>query len=191
MLLSSVLKPLQGIVSTTANPARSARRITITHLKKLMKKYKLFEVPRSRVMPKKNKAPPPPTDETVAYWPEPEHLTSDYWKSRGQGSRPVLWHVNWLMQRDARRRALAEYYGPLQMRLDCLTYNGFLPLELRQISHREFETLPRQSNRYATKRRCTVTSRCRGRKTRWRVSRIVFREVADHSKMAGTTRAMW
>lgn len=39
--------------------------------------------------------------------------------------------------------------------------------------------------------RCAVTGRARGGLRRWRVSRFVFRHMADYNMLPGVTRAMW
>ncbi|CAK8697912.1 unnamed protein product [Clavelina lepadiformis] len=135
----------------------------------------------------------PPDHETVAYVPVPPHLTPEGWGKRGQLDRtyPMLWHENWVMQRDARKRALATLYGPLRLRLGCLQFNGFLPLELKQVADQEICTFPYASNKRGVVNRCVLTSRPRGKRRRWRLSRMMFRHFADHGQMCGITRAKW
>ena len=136
--------------------------------------------------------PVPPEYETVAYIPVPDHLQPDVWGRRGLDRKaPMLWHENWQMQKDARKRALSVVHGPLRTRLNCLQYNGFLPLELKQLADQEICWLPKQSCRDGVTNRCMLTSRPRGNKHRWRLSRIVFRRFADHGQMSGIMRAKW
>jgi|ERR1712135_180200 len=137
--------------------------------------------------------PIPPDIETVSYLPLPDHLEPDSWGKRGDLSRvsPRLWHVNWQMQKDARKRATATYYGPLRTRIDCLRLNGFLPLELKELADYELCTLPRDSDRIRVVNRCVMTSRPRGKKRRWRLSRMMIRNIMDHGMMSGLMRAKW
>ncbi|KAG8034623.1 hypothetical protein G9C98_007699 [Cotesia typhae] len=53
------------------------------------------------------------------------------------------------------------------------------------------EDIPRVSSRSQLTGRCAVTSRSRGNLSRWRLSRFIFRHMADYNKIAGLQRAMW
>ena len=151
---------------------------------------KKFELKSSASIPKGG--PVPPDHQTVAYIPVPPHLEPDAWGRRGLDRKaPILWHENWQMQKDARKRALCVVHGPLRTRLNCLRHNGFLPLELKQLADQEICWLPKQSNRNGIKNRCILTSRARSNKFRWRISRFMFRHFADHGKMSGVMRAKW
>nr|CAB3263994.1 28S ribosomal protein S14, mitochondrial-like [Phallusia mammillata] len=180
MLPACINRQLRGF-TTTAISLKNKRN-------KVLKK---FGVDFRYIIPKNG--PKPPTESTVTYPQTPEHLTPESWVKRGDMTRtkPLLWHCNWVMQRDARRRALGAHYGPVSLRLHALQYNDFLPLMLRQVAHKEYNTLPRASNRFSPTNRCVITSRPRGKKRRWRVSRIVFRHFADHGQMCGVKRAQW
>uniref|UniRef100_A0A3B5KRL9 Mitochondrial ribosomal protein S14 n=1 Tax=Xiphophorus couchianus TaxID=32473 RepID=A0A3B5KRL9_9TELE len=56
---------------------------------------------------------------------------------------------------------------------------------------KEIAALPRDSCPVRIRNRCVFTSRPRGVKRRWRLSRIVFRHLADHNQMSGILRARW
>ena len=136
--------------------------------------------------------PIPPTHKTVAYIPVPYHLQPDVWQRRNTKGKTIwLWHENWQMQKDARKRALATVHGPLRTRLDCIRHNTILPEELRQLADQETCWLPKQSHRYGVRNRCIMTGRQRSIKSQWRVSRIVFRKYADHGEMSGVMRGKW
>ncbi|XP_010170699.2 28S ribosomal protein S14, mitochondrial, partial [Antrostomus carolinensis] len=66
-----------------------------------------------------------------------------------------------------------------------------LPEELQEVADKEIANLPRDSCPVRIRNRCVLTSRPRGVKRRWRLSRIVFRHFADHAQMSGIQRAMW
>ncbi|XP_009640980.1 28S ribosomal protein S14, mitochondrial [Egretta garzetta] len=61
----------------------------------------------------------------------------------------------------------------------------------REVADKEIADLPRDSCPVRIRNRCVLTSRPRGVKRRWRLSRIVFRHFADHAQMSGIQRAMW
>ncbi|XP_039252250.1 small ribosomal subunit protein uS14m-like [Styela clava] len=134
--------------------------------------------------------PVPPDYPTVAYWKLPDYLDPQRWNYLKE-NRFTKHHGTFSMQRDARKRAVATFYGPLRHRLMCLKRNRILPDELKDIASEEMVRLPKDSMHKMVKRRCVVTGRRRGKRKRWRLSRIVFRKIADHGKMSGIERAFW
>lgn len=62
---------------------------------------------------------------------------------------------------------------------------------LQEVADKEIAALPRDSCPVRIRNRCVMTSRPRGVKRRWRLSRIVFRHLADHNQMSGILRARW
>lgn len=64
-------------------------------------------------------------------------------------------------------------------------------LFFKEIAHQDINALPRDSSIVRIRSRCAVTSRPRGVVYRWRLSRIVWRQLADYNKLSGVQRAMW
>lgn len=95
------------------------------------------------------------------------------------------------MIRDVKRRKMVTEFAPMRLRLNSLRKNDILPPELKEITDKEIAALPRDSSWMRVCKRCAVTSRPRGIVYRWRLSRIVFRHLADYNKLAGVQRAMW
>ncbi|KAL2301434.1 hypothetical protein Nmel_010820 [Mimus melanotis] len=96
------------------------------------------------------------------------------------------------MLRDVKRRKLAYEYADERLRINAIRKNSILPKELQQeVADKEIAALPRDSCPVRIRNRCVLTSRPRGVKRRWRLSRIVFRHFADHAQMSGVQRAMW
>ncbi|KAM9706671.1 small ribosomal subunit protein uS14m isoform 1-T1 [Dama dama] len=62
---------------------------------------------------------------------------------------------------------------------------------LEEVADEEIAALPRDSCPVRIRNRCVMTSRPRGVKRRWRLSRIVFRHLADHGQLSGIQRAIW
>ncbi|KAL3281100.1 hypothetical protein HHI36_004324 [Cryptolaemus montrouzieri] len=99
--------------------------------------------------------------------------------------------VNRWMIRDVKRRKVVTEYAPQRLRVNALRKNDLLPPEIRELADAEIQAFPRDSARLRIQNRCVVTSRPRGVVVRWRLSRIVFRHLADYNKLAGIQRAMW
>ncbi|KAK9503463.1 hypothetical protein O3M35_001300 [Rhynocoris fuscipes] len=99
--------------------------------------------------------------------------------------------ADWRMAKDVRKRkTLAEYAVP-KLRVNALRKNDILPKEIREIADKEINEFPRDAVGIRIRGRCAITSRPRGNVLRWRISRIVFRDLADHNLLAGVQRAMW
>ncbi|XP_047224897.1 28S ribosomal protein S14, mitochondrial isoform X2 [Girardinichthys multiradiatus] len=101
------------------------------------------------------------------------------------------YYVDWRMLRDVKRRQMAFEYADERIRINALRKNTILPKELQEIADKEIAALPRDSCPVRIRNRCVLTSRPRGVKRRWRLSRIVFRHLADHNQMSGILRARW
>lgn len=61
----------------------------------------------------------------------------------------------------------------------------------KEIASKDIDELPRQAALRQIVFRCKLTSRPRGVVYPWNLSRIVFRDLADHNKLSGVQRAMW
>ncbi|XP_071607241.1 small ribosomal subunit protein uS14m [Heliangelus exortis] len=101
------------------------------------------------------------------------------------------YYVDWRMLRDVKRRKLAYEYADERLRINAIRKNSILPKELQEVADKEIASLPRDSCPVRIHNRCVLTSRPRGVRRRWRLSRIVFRHFADHAQMSGIQRAMW
>lgn len=95
------------------------------------------------------------------------------------------------MIRDVKRRNTAKQFAIDRLRLVSLKRNDIIPPEIREQASAELHAFPRDSTPLKIHGRCVVTSRPRGLAFRWRLSRIVFRHLADYNKLAGIQRAMW
>ncbi|XP_033227614.1 28S ribosomal protein S14, mitochondrial [Belonocnema kinseyi] len=99
--------------------------------------------------------------------------------------------TKWLTMRDMKRRKLAKEYAPTRLRLVSVKRCKILPPEIRELASKDFDYVPRQSALRQLTGRCVVTSRPRGNVMRWRLSRIIWRNLADHNQLAGVQRALW
>lgn len=95
------------------------------------------------------------------------------------------------MIKDAKRRKVVAEHAVDRLRVNSLRKNNILPIELREIADKEINLFPRDSNVIRLRERCALTSRPRGTVFRYRLSRIVWRHLADYNKLSGVQRAMW
>ncbi|XP_068098540.1 small ribosomal subunit protein uS14m [Hyperolius riggenbachi] len=113
------------------------------------------------------------------------------WPSAAHTNPVRSYYVDWRMWRDVKRRKMAYEYADERLRINAIRKNTILPKELREVADQEIAALPRDSCPVRIRNRCVLTSRPRGVKRRWRLSRIVFRHFADHNMMSGVLRARW
>ena len=100
--------------------------------------------------------------------------------------------TDWRMLKDVRRRHIFTHYHPLRENLRLLQKSYLLPVELTNTAHRTLACeLPKYSSSSWVRPRCAVTSRGRGKIYYYRLSRFVFRHLADYNKLSGVIRSMW
>ncbi|CAA9993418.1 unnamed protein product [Nesidiocoris tenuis] len=99
--------------------------------------------------------------------------------------------TDWRMAKDVRKRITQAQYAPEKLRINAMRKTDFLPREITEEADVLINQLPRDAIGRKIQQRCSITSRPRGNVLRWRVSRIVFRSLADYNKLAGVQRAMW
>ncbi|XP_057371886.1 small ribosomal subunit protein uS14m-like [Daphnia carinata] len=99
--------------------------------------------------------------------------------------------TDWRMMKDNRRRKLLVEHAADRVRAKALKKNDVLPAEITEIGAKMLAEIPRDASLTRVRNRCAITSRPRGVVTRWRLSRIVWRSLADYNKLSGVQRAMW
>lgn len=95
------------------------------------------------------------------------------------------------MIKDVKRRKCVAEYSNERLRINALRKNDILPIELRETADITISKLPRDSSLVRVRERCALTSRPRGVVHKYRLSRIVWRHLADYNKLAGVQRAIW
>ncbi|GAB0092916.1 Ribosomal protein S14 [Sergentomyia squamirostris] len=100
-------------------------------------------------------------------------------------------HTDNRMRKDVKRRQIVAQHAVERLRVNSLRKNDILPIELREIADEEINAFPVDSCLTRVRERCCITSRPRGIVFRWRMSRIVWRHLADYNKLSGVKRAMW
>lgn len=100
--------------------------------------------------------------------------------------------ANWHMIKDYKRRMMVKKFAVDRVRLITVKRNDVLPFELRDAASQALTNdFPRDSCFIRIRERCMLTSRPRGTVKRFRVSRIMFRHLADYNLLSGVQRARW
>ncbi|XP_030381369.1 28S ribosomal protein S14, mitochondrial [Scaptodrosophila lebanonensis] len=100
-------------------------------------------------------------------------------------------YADWKMIRDVKRRKCVEKFAKERLQINSIRKNDILPHELRQLADVDIAAFPRDSSLVRVRERCALTSRPRGVVHKYRLSRIVWRHLADYNKLSGVQRAMW
>lgn len=98
--------------------------------------------------------------------------------------------ANWKMLRDVKRRINHAAYYQEWVNLKNLGTMS-MPAIVRDLAREERVTLPRACTVKGITNRCAITSRARGKWIKFRLSRIVWRDLADHAMISGAIRAKW
>lgn len=99
--------------------------------------------------------------------------------------------TNWRMRRDVKRRHLNAQYWQYRMNLKNILMSKNLPNVVRDLAIEERLSTPRDSSIANIRNRCAISSRSRGIFHKYRLSRIVWRDLADHGLISGAIRAKW
>ncbi|CAG9782747.1 unnamed protein product [Diatraea saccharalis] len=99
--------------------------------------------------------------------------------------------ANWLMIRDVKRRRMSAENFLERTRINAMRRNDVLPVEIRELADKDINKFEMNAIPLRINNRCAVTSRPRGIVKEWRLSRIVWRHLADYNKLSGVQRAMW
>ncbi|XP_050219744.1 ribosomal protein S14, mitochondrial [Mercurialis annua] len=93
--------------------------------------------------------------------------------------------------RDNQRRLLAEKFEVKRNLFKALVRDPNLPIEQREKFQSKLSKLPRNSSFTRVRNRCIFTGRPRAVYNLFRMSRIVFRELASNGMLTGIKKASW
>jgi ribosomal protein S14 len=94
--------------------------------------------------------------------------------------------------RDHYRRQVAAAYEVDRALYKAMVTDQTLPFGVRQQIQRLFQTeVPRDSAVTRLRNRCALTGRPRGVFTHFRLSRHMFRQLANEGKLPGVSKASW
>lgn len=77
------------------------------------------------------------------------------------------------------------------MCLNSLRKSMNMPESVKHDAHKKILHMPLDSYSCRLRGRCIITSRARGHMAQWRVSRIMFKKLADYNQLSGVMRAKW
>ncbi|KAH7719849.1 CBR-SYM-4 protein [Aphelenchoides avenae] len=117
----------------------------------------------------------------------PYYVEREWWK---HGKRYTFW-ANWVMKNQVVRREVLAELGPDRQRLKALKFNTVLPQAIRDECGERLHNMPRYSRPGRVLAICQFTGKRRGKIKRFRLSRHLFRHLADHGQLSGVQRAMW
>lgn len=95
------------------------------------------------------------------------------------------------MTYDLKRRLIVAEHESLRLQYRAIIHDRTLPYETRALFMSKLSALPRNSSKTRIRNRCIITGRSRGILKQFRISRIVFRELAWKGVLAGIHKASW
>jgi len=95
------------------------------------------------------------------------------------------------IEKNKRRRKLAQRYAAKRKRLKAIAGNQALPMEERFAAHLKLAELPRNSANVRIRNRCELTGRPRGVYRKFKLSRIALRELGSKGQIPGMVKASW
>lgn len=93
--------------------------------------------------------------------------------------------------KDQKRRCSVAKFESKRCLYKALSQDMNLSLELRTLAALKLSKLPRNSSSTRIRNRCIITGRPRSTYKIFRLSRIVFRELASKGALAGINKASW
>lgn len=95
------------------------------------------------------------------------------------------------INKNNRRRALSDKFGPYRTELRNKANNPHLPDEERATARLKLQKLPRDTSPCRVITRCSLTGRPRGNYRKFGLSRMAFRSLAHRGLLPGVTKASW
>ncbi len=95
------------------------------------------------------------------------------------------------VERDLKRRRLAEKYAGKRAELKANAKDESLPQEERFAARLKLAELPRNSSVTRVRNRCELTGRPRGVYRKLKLSRIGLRDLASAGQIPGMVKSSW
>jgi small subunit ribosomal protein S14 len=95
------------------------------------------------------------------------------------------------VENNNKRIRLVARYIELRRELRSKVKNLRLPIEERELAKKRLAALPRNSAETRVRNRCLLTGRPRGVLSKFKLSRIKFRELALIGQIPGVTKSSW
>ena len=96
-----------------------------------------------------------------------------------------------MVAREVKREKLANRYHKKRDELKAIITNQELSFEERMDARDKLNKLPRNSVEIRQRNRCVITGRPRGFHRKFKLSRIMLRDMASKGLLPGVTKASW
>jgi small subunit ribosomal protein S14 len=95
------------------------------------------------------------------------------------------------VEKNNRRRRLAQSFAGKRKRLKAITRNRALPMDERFAAQLKLSELPRNSALTRVRNRCELTGRPRAYYRKVKMSRLALRELANKGLIPGMMKSSW
>ena len=95
------------------------------------------------------------------------------------------------VNKNEKRKKLAKQYAPKYEKLKAIANDKSLDDTERLMARLKMAELPRNANPTRIRNRCELTGRSRGYYRKFRLSRIMLRELANKGLIPGVTKSSW
>lgn len=98
---------------------------------------------------------------------------------------------NSMIERDRKRKELAKRFAAKRNALKSVIKDKTVSIEERFDAQLKLNSLPRDSSQSRIRNRCEVTGRPRGYYRKFKMSRIILRDLAAVGQVPGLTKSSW
>ena len=95
------------------------------------------------------------------------------------------------INKNERRKQLVKQYAPKLAKLKAMANDQSLDETERLIARLKMAELPRNANPTRIRNRCELTGRSRAYYRKFRLSRIMLRDLANKGLIPGVTKSSW
>jgi len=95
------------------------------------------------------------------------------------------------INRNKKRVKMAKQFAGKRAELKAIASDKKLPPEDRFLARLKLAELPRNSSKTRIRNRCELTGRPRGFESRFKLSRIMLRELASKGQIPGMVKSSW
>lgn len=95
------------------------------------------------------------------------------------------------VEKNNRRKRMYEKHAKQRQALKAVIMNKSLPIEQRFDAQLKLAKLPRNSAKNRFRNRCELTGRSRGVYRKFRLSRIMLREMGNFGMIPGLVKSSW
>ena len=95
------------------------------------------------------------------------------------------------VNKNARRKQLVKRYAPKYAKLKAAANDKTLDDSERLMARLKMAELPRNANPTRIRNRCELTGRPRGYYRKFRLARVMLRDLANKGLIPGVTKSSW